>query len=106
AFQFSVNGDGLAADKAMLASVGLSDISGNLSPSFSVTATGHSLDELISTLQGQASFRIVAGAVKTLDLPAAFGKVAHAILEGWGRDERVGTSFDAFSASFTIADGI
>ncbi len=105
-FQFSINGDGLAADKALLASLGLAEVSGTLSPSISVTASGHSLDELISTLNGQASFRIVSGAIKTLDLPAAFGKVAHAILEGWGRDERVSTSFDAFSASFTIADGI
>lgn len=106
AYQFSLNGDGLAADKALLASLGLSEVSGTLSPSLSLAAAGHSFDELISTLKGQASFRIVSGAIKTIDLPAAFGKVGQAILEGWGRDEQASTSFDAFSASFTIADGI
>jgi AsmA protein len=106
AFQFSVNGDGLAADKALLTAVGLADISGSLSPSFSVTASGHNLDELVSTLQGQAAFRIVSGTIKAIDLKAAFGKVASVILEGWGRDERAGTAFDALSATFTITDGI
>jgi AsmA protein len=106
AFQFSANGDGLAADKALLVAVGLADVSGKLSPSFSVAASGRTLDELISTLKGQAAFRIVTGAIKSLDLPAAFGKVTSAILEGWGRDERASTSFDAFSATFTLADGI
>jgi AsmA protein len=105
-FQFSANGNGLAADKALLAAVGLADISGSLSPSLSVTATGRALDELISTLKGQAAFRIVSGAIKGIDLPANFGKVANTILEGWARDERASTSFDALSATFTIADGI
>jgi AsmA protein len=106
AFQFSVNGDGLAADKALVAAVGLADISGSLSPSFSVTASGRSLDELISTLKGQAAFRIVSGSIKALDLKAALGKVANVIVEGWGRDKRAATSLDALSATFTIADGI
>src|SRR5262249_8276525 len=106
AFQFSVNGDGLAADKALVAAVGLADISGNLSPSFSVTASRRTLDELISTLKGQAAFRIVSGTIRAVDLRAAFGKVASAIVEGWGSDERAQTPFDAFSATFTIADGI
>ncbi|MGE3876939.1 MAG: AsmA-like C-terminal region-containing protein, partial [Parvibaculaceae bacterium] len=105
-FQLSINGEGLAADKALLAAVGLGDVSGKLSPSLAVTASGGTLAELISTLKGQASFRIVSGAIRAVDLPAAFGKVANAILEGWGRDERLGTSFDALSATFIIADGI
>lgn len=105
-FQLSANGDGLAADKALLAAIGLGDVSGKLSPSFSVTASGGTLAELVSTLKGQASFRILSGAIKTVDLPAAFNKVTNAILEGWGRDERVGTSFDALSATFIITDGI
>jgi len=104
--QFSVNGENLAADKALLAAVGLGDVSGKLSPSLSVNATGRTLAELISTLKGQASLRIVSGAIKGVDLPAAFGKVANTILEGWGSDQRASTSFDALSATFIIADGI
>jgi AsmA protein len=57
-------------------------------------------------LKGQASFRIVSGSIRAIDLKATFGKVANAILEGWGRDERAATSFDALSATFLIADGI
>lgn len=105
-FQFGVNGDGLAADKALLTAVGLADISGSLSPSLSLTASGHSLDELVSTLKGQAALRIVSGTIKALDLPADFGKVTHAILEGWGHDEHAVTPFDALSATFNISDGI
>ncbi|WP_119270118.1 AsmA family protein [Taklimakanibacter deserti] len=104
--QFSVNGENLAADKALLAAVGLGDVSGKLSPSLSVNATGRTLAELISTLKGQASVRIVSGAIKGVDLKAAFGKVANTILEGWGSDQRASTSFDALSATFIIADGI
>ena len=106
ALQFSVNGDGLAADKALLAALGFGDISGRLSPSLAVSATGRNLAELISTLKGQASLRIVSGAIKAVDLPAAFGKVTNAILDGWERDERTNTAFDALSATFLVADGI
>lgn len=106
AFQFSVNGEGLAADKALLAAMGLGDVSGKLSPSLAVNATGRTLDELISTLKGQASLRIVSGAIKGIDLKAVFSKVATSILDGWGRDERASTPFDALSATFIIADGI
>jgi AsmA protein len=104
--QLSVNGEGLAADKALLAAFGFADVSGTLSPSLSVDATGGTLPELISTLKGQASLRIVSGTIKAIDLPAAFGKVANTILEGWGRDETHSTAFDALSATFTVADGI
>jgi AsmA protein len=106
ALQLSVNGRGLAADKTLLAALGFGDLSGKLSPSLSVNATGRTLAELIATLQGQASLRIVSGTIKSIDLPAAFGKVTSAILEGWGRDESHSTTFDALSATFTLADGI
>ncbi|MGE0241544.1 MAG: AsmA-like C-terminal region-containing protein [Parvibaculaceae bacterium] len=106
ALQFSVNGEGLAADKALLAALGFGDMSGKLSPSLSVKATGHTVAELVSTLKGQASLRIVSGTIKAVDLPVAFGKVANAILDGWGRDERASTAFDALSATFLIGDGI
>ena len=104
--QFSANGEGLAADKALLAALGFGEVTGKLSPSLSVSANGHTLAELISTLKGQASLRIVSGSIKAIDLPATFGKVTNAILDGWHRDERTTTAFDALSASFTIADGI
>jgi AsmA protein len=106
ALQLSVNGEGLAADKALPAALGFGDLAGRLSPSLSVNATGRTLAELVSTLKGQASFRIVSGSIRAIDLKATFGKVANAILEGWGRDERAATSFDALSATFLIADGI
>ncbi|MGE0004609.1 MAG: AsmA-like C-terminal region-containing protein [Parvibaculaceae bacterium] len=106
AVRLSVNGDGLAADKALTAALGFGDVSGTLSPSLSVSAAGRSLAELISTLKGQASLRIVSGAIRTVDLPGAFGKVTNAILGGWNRDERARTAFDALSASFVVADGI
>ena len=106
ALQFTVNGQDLAADKALPAAVGFGDMSGKLSPSLSVSATGGTLAEMISTLKGQASLRIVSGAIKAVDLPAVFGKVATAILDGWGRDQKLSTSFEALSATFTVADGI
>jgi AsmA protein len=104
--QLGVNGEGLAAEKTLLAALGFGDVSGTLSPSLSVDATGGTLPELISTMKGQASLRIVSGKIKAIDLPAAFGKVANTILEGWGRDETRSTAFDALSATFTVADGI
>jgi AsmA protein len=104
--QFTVNGENLAADKALPAALGFSDISGKLSPSLSLSATGQSLAEMVSTLKGQASLRIVSGTIKSIDLPAAFGKVANAIIEGWGREEKQSTPFEALSATFAVADGI
>jgi AsmA protein len=104
--QFNVNGEGLIAEKALPAAVGFGDMSGKLSPSLSVNATGRTLAELISTLKGQASLRVVSGTIKSVDLTGAFGKVATAILDGWGRDESHSTPFEALSATFTLADGI
>lgn len=106
AIQFSANGEGLAADKTLLAALGFADLQGRLAPSLSISATGQTFAELTSTVKGQASFRTVGGILKGVDLPAAFGKVSGAILEGWGRDDRHSTAFDALSATFTISDGI
>ena len=106
ALQFDVSGDGLAADRSLLASLGFADMAGTLSPSLSVSASGRTLAELVSTLKGQAALRIVSGTIKGVDLPRVFGKVANAILDGWDGDERAGTAFAAFSATFQIADGI
>jgi AsmA protein len=104
--QFSANGENIAADRALLAAVGFGDLRGRLSPSLSLQASGPTLADLVSTLKGQASFRAVSGTLTGIDLPAAFGKVSMAILEGWGRDERQSTTFDALSATFAISDGI
>lgn len=104
--QFSANGENIAADRALLAAVGFGDLRGRLSPSLSLQASGPTLADLVSTLKGQASFRAVSGTLTGIDLPVAFGKVSTAILEGWGRDERQSTTFDALSATFAISDGI
>ena len=106
AIQFSANGEGLAADKTLLAAMGFGDLHGKLSPSFSINARGKTLAELISTMKGQAAFRIVSGSLTGIDLPAAFSKVSSAILNGWDRDDRNSTPFDALSATFTLTDGI
>lgn len=106
AIQFTANGEGIAADRALLAALGFGDLRGRLSPSFALQASGETLADLISTLKGQASFRTVSGTLAGIDLPATFGKVATAILDGWGRDERRSTAFDAMSGTFAISDGI
>jgi AsmA protein len=106
AIQFSANGEGLAADKALFAALGFGDLHGKLSPSLSINASGKTFAELISTAKGQAAFRTVSGSLAGIDLPAVFGKVSSAILNGWGQDSRHSTSFDALSATFTVADGI
>lgn len=104
--QFTVNGDNLLAEKTLPAALGLNDVTGRLSPSFTVNAAGGTFADLVSTLKGQASFRVVSGTIKAVDLPAIFGKVTNGIIDGWGRDERVSTNFDALSATFLITDGI
>lgn len=106
AIQFAANGEGLAADKALSAALGFTDLHGKLSPSLSINASGKTFAELISTMKGQVAFRTVSGSLTGIDLPATFGKVSSAILNGWGQDSRHSTSFDALSATFTIADGI
>ena len=106
AIQFSANGEGLAADKALSAALGFADLHGKLSPSLSINASGKTFAELISTAKGQAAFRTVSGNLTGIDLPAAFGKVSSAILSGWSQDSGHSTSFDALSATFTITDGI
>lgn len=106
AFEFTANGEGLAAETVIASAFGFPDLKGKLSPSLSVNARGKTQEELIATLKGEASFRIVDGTIQGVDLPAAFTKVSNSILEGWGRDDRHNTSFDAVSATFKIADGI
>jgi AsmA protein len=106
AIQFSVNGEGLAADKALTAALGFADLHGKLSPSLALTARGKTLAEMVSTLKGEASFRAVSGSLTGVDLPAAFARVSNEILKGWNRDDRASTAFDALSATFTLADGI
>lgn len=106
ALQFTANGENIAADKALLAALGFGDLKGRLSPSLSLQASGPTLADLVSTLKGQASFRAVSGTLAGIDLKATFGKVSSAILEGWGRDERQSTTFEALSATFAISDGI
>lgn len=106
AFKFNANGEGIAADRALLAALGFGDLHGRLSPSFTLEASGQTLADLVSTLKGQASFRTVSGSLAGIDLQAAFGKVSTGILEGWGRDDRQSTTFDALSATFAISDGI
>jgi len=96
----------LARMSAITSAFGFSDLKGKLSPSLSVNARGNTQEELIATLRGQASFRIVDGAIEGVDLPVAFTRVSNSILEGWGRDDGHSTSFDALSATFNIADGI
>lgn len=104
--QFSANGEGIAADRALLTALGFGDLQGKLSPSLSLEASGKTLADLVSTLKGDAAFRTVSGTLAGVDLPAAFGKVSTAILDGWGRDDRQATKFDALSATFAISDGI
>ncbi len=104
--EVSANGEGLAADRALAAALGFADLHGKLSPSLSLTAEGKSLAEMISTLKGEVSFRAVSGTLDRIDLPGAFTKVSSTILKGWGHDDHAATSFDAFSGTFTIADGI
>ncbi|HTN95610.1 MAG TPA: AsmA-like C-terminal region-containing protein [Nordella sp.] len=106
AIQFTANGEGIAADRALTAALGFGDLRGRLSPSFTLQASGQTLADLVSTLKGQASFRTVSGTLTGIDLQATFGKVATAILDGWGRDERQSTTFDAISGTFVISDGI
>lgn len=106
AVQLTANGEGLAADKALAAALGFADLTGRLSPSLAFSARGKTLAEMISTLKGDASFRTVSGKLTGVDLPAAFAKVSNEVIKGWGRDDRLSTAFDAFSATFTIADGI
>jgi AsmA protein len=106
AIQFSANGEDLAADKALSAALGFGDLHGKLSPSLAINASGKTFAELVSTMKGQAAFRAVAGSLAGVDLQATFSKVSSEILNGWGQDGSRGTSFDALSTTFTIADGI
>jgi len=106
AIEFSANGEGIAADKALLAALGFGNMRGRLSPSLSLQASGDTLADLVSTLKGHASFRTVGGSLAGVDLSGVFGKVSTAIIEGWNRDDRQSTAFDALSATFAISDGI
>ena len=105
-FQGTLNSTGLDGYKLLADFAKLERISGVTGINLSVAATGHSQEEMVSTLHGQGRFQFNDGALRGLNIAQMVRNVQKAILGGWEAQADQKTDFSLLEASFTIKDGI
>jgi AsmA protein len=81
-------------------------LAGNTGLKASLSATGNSQREMMSTLAGNFTVEISDGEITGLNIVDMVSKVSSALSDGWGEGPENLTSFDTALASFLIEDGI
>ena len=74
--------------------------------SASVSGTGKTQQEMISTLKGEAHVALANSALHGIDIGTALAAVSCKIQNGWPGEGRGETPFTTLAADLTIADGI
>lgn len=72
----------------------------------SLQATGASLQEMVSTLAGDAQFQLSDGALHHLDVAKVLAAVSRDVLQGWPGAEEDHSAFTGLSGTLHFADGI
>jgi AsmA protein len=72
----------------------------------SLQATGSSIQEMISTLKGDAQLDMSDGSVQRFDLGRALAAVSRDIQQGWPAHDADRSDFTSLAATFKLADGI
>jgi AsmA protein len=85
---------------------GLDRFEGVAGATLNLSGRGRSQQELVSSLNGTASFSFANGAVRGIDIEAMVKDVGTNILTGWRQGPDAKTPFDALSAGFTVVNGI
>lgn len=106
ALTLNVDGSGLDATQFFTGISGISWLSGGTRLTASLSASGRTAQEMISTLKGSLRLGLDQGAIESFDLREALAAVSTAILEGWPEASGRRTPFASLTASFSLADGI
>lgn len=93
------------AQPLFTALMGASQITGNGSFAASLSATGHTQEELTGTLKGTASLNLANGRIAGSDLAGLFIAARQKILDGW-KAAPGNADFTSLAGEAAIADGI
>ena len=85
---------------------GLDRIDGTASLTAVLSGSGHTQQEMVSTLEGAAGINVGMGGIRGLDASAMAAAVREAPLTGWPMQDTSVTKFDSLSVKAGIADGI
>ncbi len=100
------SGESLDLGQAAQAFTGTNWFAARGGATLDVTAVGTTLEELISTLEGDASFSITDGRIAGFDLPQSLAGAAGGERSGWVASADAATGLSAVQASFRLKDGI
>lgn len=106
AVQMTLDAKGFDGLRLLKDYAGLDRFEGVAGASLDLSGRGRSQQELVSSLNGTASFSFANGAVRGIDIEAMVKAVGTDILTGWRQGPDAKTPFDALSASFTVVNGI
>lgn len=91
----------------MLANLGIPQrLDGTARATASLSGSGSSLGEILSSLSGETRLVVREGAIRGIDLPAVIEAVSSRRLVGWPGGSGAQTSFDELSGSLTLKDGV
>lgn len=85
---------------------GIAWLDGTADFNATISGTGKTQQEMISTLKGEVQIALANGWLRGLDMDLALGAVAREMQKGWPGAGRGETPFTSLAASFTLADGI
>lgn len=106
AVQMTLEAKGFDGLRLLKDYAGLNRFEGVAGASLNLSGRGRSQQELVSSLNGTASFSFANGAVRGIDIEAMVKAVGTNILTGWRQGPDAKTPFDALSAGFTVVNGI
>ncbi|HUR43306.1 MAG TPA: AsmA-like C-terminal region-containing protein, partial [Aestuariivirga sp.] len=85
---------------------GITWLDGETQLNATVSGTGKTQQEMISTLQGEAQITLAKGWLRGLDTGLGLTAVAREMQKGWPGAGKGETPFTSLAASFSMADGI
>lgn len=106
AVQMTLEAKGFDGLRLLKDYAGLDRFEGVAGATLNLSGRGRSQQELVSSLNGTASFSFANGAVRGVDIEAMVKAVGTDILTGWRQGPDAKTPFDALSAGFTVVNGI
>lgn len=106
AVQMTLEAKGFDGLRLLKDYAGLDRFEGVAGATLNLSGRGRSQQELVSSLNGTASFSFANGAVRGIDIEAMVKAVGTNILTGWRQGPDAKTPFDALSAGFTVVNGI
>jgi AsmA protein len=106
AVQMTLDAKGFDGLRLLKDYAGLDRFEGVAGATLNLSGRGRSQQELVSSLNGTASFSFANGAVRGIDIEAMVKDVGTNILTGWRQGPDAKTPFDALSAGFTVVNGI